>query len=164
LLAIMLVVCGVLIGWRYLPGLLGEWIGFMVGVMTTPFLLEASFVILGLTVVVAINVWRQRHAGDELVYLEQVEGAENLPERARWALYRDAPLAGEVPSLQTQAEGALAIGDYESAAECLAAMPEEVLKRPDILALRLEMARATGKRELAEKLETELRALEIGNR
>ena len=37
---LMLLVCSALIGWRYLPGILGEWIGTMVGVMTTPFLLE----------------------------------------------------------------------------------------------------------------------------
>lgn len=157
LLALMLAVCGVLTGWRYLPGLLGEWVGLMVGVMTTPFLLEASFLILGLIVVVAINIWRQRRSGDELVYLEQVEGVENLPEHAKWALYRDPPLDGEMPSLQVQVEGALAIGDYESAAECIAAMPEADLKRLEILALRLELARATGRQELVDQLESDLR-------
>ncbi len=160
LVAVMLVVCGILIGWHYLPGLLGEWVGFMVGVMTTPFLLEASFVILGLTVVVAINGWRRRRAGDELVYLEQVEGPDDLPEHAKWALYRDLPLDGEVPSLQTQAEGALAIGDFESAAECIAAMPESDLKRPEVLSLRLELARATGRQQLVAHLERELGAVE----
>lgn len=63
-------VCGTLAGWRYVPGLLGEWLGMMVGVMTTPFLLEASFVILGLTLVLALNYWHQRRTGDEWVDLE----------------------------------------------------------------------------------------------
>ncbi len=63
-------VCGTLAGWRHVPGLLGEWLGMMVGVMTTPFLLEMSFVIIGLTVVLALNGWRQRHADDEWVDLE----------------------------------------------------------------------------------------------
>ena len=66
-------VCGTLVGWRYLPGLLGEWVGMMVGVMTTPFFMEASFVILGLTVVLALNYWRQRRAGDEWVDLEMTQ-------------------------------------------------------------------------------------------
>ena len=61
--------CGTLVGWRHVPGLAGEWLGMMVGVMTTPFLLEASFAILGLTVVLALNSWRLRRAGDEWVDL-----------------------------------------------------------------------------------------------
>lgn len=70
LAVLTLVVCGTLVGWRYLPGLLGEWLGMMVGVMTTPFLLEASFVVLGLTVVLALNYWHQRRTGDEWVDFE----------------------------------------------------------------------------------------------
>jgi hypothetical protein len=155
LLALTLVVCGMLIGWRYLPGLLGEWTGFMVGIMTSPFFMEASFAVIGLTIVLAINHWRQKRAGDELMYLEQVEDPAGLPDHAAWALYRD-PLKGEVPPLLVQAEGALAIGDHETAAECFAAMPEEELKRADVLAVRLDLARATGRIELAAQLEREL--------
>jgi hypothetical protein len=155
LLALTSVVCGLLIGWRYLPGLLGEWTGFMVGVLTSPFFMEASFAVIGLTIVLAINHWRQKRAGDELMYLEQVDDAAGLPEHAAWALYRD-PLAGEVPPLLVQAEGALAIGDHETAAECLAALPEEDLKRTDVLAVRLDLARATGRSVLAAQLEREL--------
>ena len=54
-------------------GCWGEWIGMMVGVMTTPFFLEASFIFIGLTLVMAINHWRQKREGDECVYLEQVD-------------------------------------------------------------------------------------------
>lgn len=157
-----LTVCGALIGWRFLPGLLGEWIGMMIGVMTTPFFLEASFVLIGLTLVMAINHWRQKRDGDELVYLERIEGPDvppELPERAKWAVYRDKPLEGETPSLQAQAEGALAIGDFESAAECIGAMSEAELKRPETLELRLELARATGRNALADQLENELLAV-----
>lgn len=68
--ALTLVGCGALIGWRHLPGLLGEWVGMMVGVMTSPFFLEASLAIIGFTLVLAINAWRHRRAGDECVYLE----------------------------------------------------------------------------------------------
>ena len=161
LVVLMLLVCGALIGWRYLPGLLGEWIGMMVGVMTTPFFLETSFVLIGLTVVVTINHWRQKRDGDELVYLEQVDGADaagNLPEHAKWAVYREKPLAGEIPSLLAQAEGAVAIGDFETATESIVAMTEEELKQPETLALRLELAKSTGKESLAKQLADELRA------
>ncbi len=159
LMLLAALVCGALIGWGYLPGLLGEWIGTMIGVMTTPFFLEASFVIIGFTIVIAINHWRQTRDGEEFVYLEQIKSADvpkGMPDQAQWAVYREKPLAGEVPALREQAEGALAIGDLESAAELIGAMPEADLKLPEILALRLDLAKASGKRELAAELEKEL--------
>ena len=73
LLTLTLVMSGLLIGWRHLPGLLGEWTGFIVGVMTSPFFMEASFAVIGLTIVLVVNNWRQKKAGDELMYLEQVD-------------------------------------------------------------------------------------------
>lgn len=161
-----LVVCGSLIGWGYLPGLLGEWVGMMVGVMTTPFFLEASFIFIGLTLVVAINHWRQKRDGDEFVYLEEVDGpgvSDDLPEHAKFAVYQEKPLPGENPTLLAQAEGAMAIGDYEAAVESIGAMPEEELKRAETLFLRLELAKATGKADLAESLERELDAARSEN-
>jgi hypothetical protein len=156
LLAITIVVCGVLLGWRHLPGILGEWLGVVIGVMTTPFFLELSFAVLGLTVVLVLNHWRLKRAGDELMYLEQVDDPVSLPDHASWAVFRESPLAGEEPSLLVQADGALAIGDYQTAADCLAAMPEDHLKLSEVLAIRLELARATGKTELAEKLQSQI--------
>lgn len=155
LLVLTSVVCGLLIGWRYLPGLLGEWTGFMIGVLTSPFFMEASFAVIGLTIVLAINHWRQKREGDDFMVLEQVDDAAGLPEHAAWALYRD-PLVGEEPPLLVQAEGALAIGDHETAAECFAAMPENDLKRADVLVVRLALARDSGKSELVAQLENEL--------
>lgn len=158
LVLITLLVCGALIGWRYLPGLLGEWIGMMIGVMTTPFFLEASFVIIGFTLVMVINHWRQRRDGEELVFLEQVEGADvpkDLPEHAKWAVYREKPLVGEVPSLRERAEGALAIGDFEAAAESIAAMSNDELNLAETLALRIELAKATGRHDVAARLSGE---------
>jgi hypothetical protein len=155
LLTLTLVMSGLLMGWRYLPGLLGDWTGFIVGIMTSPFFMEASFAAIGLTIVLAVNYWREKKAGDELMYLEQVEDTAGLPEHAAWALYRD-PLTGEEPPLLVQAEGALAIGDHETAAECLAAMPEEDLKRADVLKVRMDLASATGMSELAKRLKNEL--------
>lgn len=163
LLTITVVVCGVLIGWRHLPGILGEWLGVMIGVVTTPFFLELSFAALGLTVVLMLNHWRQKRAGDELMYLEQVDEPANLPDHASWAVFREPPLTGEEPSLLVQADGALAIDDHQTAAECLAALPEDQLKLPEALTLRLELARATGKADLAEKLEIQLRSISSQN-
>lgn len=161
LVVLTLLVCGALIGWRYLPGIFGEWIGMMIGVMTTPFFLETSFVIIGMMVVFALNHWQQKRDGDEFVYLEQLDGTDEpagMPEHAKWAVYREKPLDGEIPSLLEQAEGALAIGDYESAAQCISAMSEAELKRVETLVLRLELAKATGRDGLVHQLESELRS------
>lgn len=73
LLGLTLLVCGALLGWRHLPGVWGEWIGAMVGMMSTPFFLEASFIFIGLTIVMWINHVRQKRDGDELVYLEEMQ-------------------------------------------------------------------------------------------
>jgi len=147
-----------LLGWRFVPGLLGEWLGVIAGFMTTPFLLEASFVSLGLLIVLCLNSWRRVKEGDELVYLDQVEGpgTEHLPEQARWAMYREKPLPPGTVSLQEQAEGAVAIGDFESAAALIAAMSHEELAADGVLELRLALAEGVGKTTLAEKLRGEI--------
>lgn len=148
-----------LIGWRKVPGLAGEWLGLIVGLMSTPFLLEGSFLILGLVIVITVNQWRQRKEGDEFVILEQIDGPDlpaDLPDQAKWAVYRDMPLSGVEPTLLEKAEGALAIGDFEAAAACIGEMSGEDLQREEICKLRIHLARATGKLELAAKLEAEL--------
>ena len=157
MLGLAMLLCGVLLGWRYLPGLWGEWVGFMVGVATTPFFMEAGCAVLGLTLVLAINHWREKREGAELVYLEQAEPAAALPEHAQWAIYREKPLAGESPSLLEQVEGALAIGDLDTAAECFAAMPDEELRRPEVIDQRVLLARLSGRDELADSLKSTAR-------
>lgn len=157
-LGIGLLVCAGLLGWGHLPGALGEWVGTMVGMLTTPFFMEASFLVLGLCVVVLVNHWRAKREGDDFVYLESVEGPDlpkNLPEHAKWAVFTEEPLAGESPSLLARAEGAMAIGDYAQVAELLGAMDAETLVAPEVLALRVSLARATGRPELADALEQE---------
>jgi hypothetical protein len=103
LVVLMVLVCGTIAGWRYLPGLLGEWIGMMIGVLTTPFFLEGSFLMLGLTIVLVLNIWRRNRDGDDFVDLVEMDEA-NLPEHAKWAAYRTAQMEDEVPGLQAQAE------------------------------------------------------------
>ncbi len=160
LIMLTVVVSGLLIGWRLLPGLLGEWVGTMIGIMTTPFFMEASFAILGLVTVIGLNHWRQHKDGDEFVYLEQVAGPDvpgDLPDHAKWAVYRQKPLEVEELSLLARAEGAFAIGDYPAAVEWIGEMSRDELKLPDTLCLRLGLAKATGRDDLVKQLQEEIR-------
>ena len=70
LLCLTALIVTALVGWRQLPEVWADWIGTMVGIMSTPFLLEASFIFIGLAIVVALNHWRQKRAGDDFVELE----------------------------------------------------------------------------------------------
>jgi hypothetical protein len=144
---------------RFLPGLGGEFFARILGIITTPFLMETSFCILGFVLVMTLNIWRQRRDGDELVYLEEVTDAPaSLPDQARWAVYREQPLEASPPAAADLLEGALAIGDHASAVEILAAMDETDRRRPAIMRQRIALARTTGKDELARRLEAELAA------
>jgi len=160
---VLLLVAGLLIISRYVPGFVGEYLALVAGLLTTPFLLEAAFIILGLVIVVALNLWRQKRDGDEFVYIDQVDGPgipEDLPDHARFVVHGDKQAKCENPALLTQAEGALAVADYEQAAALIAAMTPDELRQPAALRLRLELARATGRTERAERLEREIRELE----
>lgn len=138
----------------FLPGLAGEWFARILGIVTTPFLMEGSFIVLGFILVITLNLWRLHREGDEFVYLEEVKNAPaDLPAHARWAAYRNPPLDSSDPAPVDQLEGALAIGDHQSAAELLAAMSDEERSTPEALALRIRLARETGREELAAKLE-----------
>jgi hypothetical protein len=142
---------------RFLPGLSGEFFARLLGIITTPFLMETSFFILGLVLVMTLNLWRQRRDGDELVYLEEVKDAPaDLPEQARWAVYTRPPLDPVPPAGVDLLEGAVAIGDHAGAITILAEMDDSERARPEVVRQRIELARATGKHELALRLEREL--------
>lgn len=70
LLVVAVVVISLLLFWREIPGVLGETVGKVVGIMSTPFFMEASFVILGFLIVVSLNTWRRHKDGDEFVTIE----------------------------------------------------------------------------------------------
>lgn len=74
-------VCGALLGWRLVPGLLGEWLGTMIGAMTTPFLLEASFFGIGIALVSWLNHRRARKEGEEWVDPARFESPGETPPR-----------------------------------------------------------------------------------
>ena len=73
LFAVGALVVGFLMGWRFVPGGIGESLGTVAGVVSTPFFMEASFAMLGFVIVIALNVWRRHKAGDEFVTIETVE-------------------------------------------------------------------------------------------
>lgn len=149
-----------LIAWaRFLPGVGGEFFGRILGIISTPFLMEASFCVLGLVLVMTLNIWRQRRDGDELVYLEEIKDAPaGLPDQAKWAVYRDAPLEASPPEAAVLLEGALEIGDHGLAVEILESMADSERRRPETMRLRIALAKATGKEDLARRLAAELAA------
>jgi hypothetical protein len=143
----------------YLPGVVGEILRTVVGICTTPVFLEITGVVIGLLLVLGLNYWRQRRDGDELVYLEQVDGPKvpgSLPEHARFAVYPTCPEPGREPDALERADGSLAIGDTAAAAEALAELDEAALQTPVAIDLRVRLARATGRHALAAELEQRL--------
>lgn len=58
---------------RFIPGVVGESFRMLAGVISTPFFMEASFFMLGVVIVVALNAWRRHREGDEFVTIEQME-------------------------------------------------------------------------------------------
>lgn len=61
----------VVMGCHFIPGVFGEWLEVMVGIMTSPVFLEISAFTIGLLVVLAINHWRAQKDGDELVVVNE---------------------------------------------------------------------------------------------
>lgn len=143
---------------RHLPGPVGEWFALLVGIATSPFLMPVAFILLGFFVVNTLNGWRRHREGDECVFLETAEGpgSEQLSDSARSVVYRSEPLSGEEPDIKTRLEGALAIDDHTSAVEILGEMDDALRDSPEILRLRIQLAEATSKGELARRLRDRL--------
>jgi hypothetical protein len=76
-LLVGMLAAGLLIGRAWVPGLLGEWLGVVTGVMTTPFLLEFSFALIGLFIVLWLNHRSRKQDGDEFVSLAEMDGLED---------------------------------------------------------------------------------------
>ena len=76
MIGIGLVVSTTLLFGRKLPGLWGEWASTLIGVMTTPFLMEASFVLIGISIVAVVNHVAAERSGDEWVDPEVFESVE----------------------------------------------------------------------------------------
>lgn len=65
--SLMTVVICLLAFWRYIPGWVGESVGMVAGLISTPFFLEASFFVMGLGIVVLLNSQRRKKDGDDFV-------------------------------------------------------------------------------------------------
>ena len=64
-------VISLLLFWKFIPGWVGEGVGMLAGVISTPFFMESSFVLMGFVIVILLNSWRRRRAGDEYVNVEE---------------------------------------------------------------------------------------------
>lgn len=76
LLGVSCGVVGLWLGWMHIPGPLGEFVGMIVGVMSTPFFLEASFVTLGILIIMLVSAVQRQRDGEEFVTPEQLQARE----------------------------------------------------------------------------------------
>ena len=146
----------------YLPGFAGEMFSMVAGIFWTPVLLDISLFIMGFALILWLNKVRLDREGDEYVYLEQVdppEDGETLPAEARSAVYAAPPAElAEKPEVAA-IEGALALGDQAQATDMLLKLSEEELNLPEVLAVRVQLARQQDRHSEAEALVEKLRAI-----
>ncbi|MFP6867163.1 MAG: TM2 domain-containing protein [Roseibacillus sp.] len=144
----------------YLPGFLGEVFSMFAGLMWTPLVLDFTIFLFGVVLILWLNMFIRAREGDEFVYLEQVEGPDvpaDLPEEARSAVFREKPVPqGLEPSLAS-IEGALALDDLGEAADLLFELPPDQVDEPEVLTLRIQLARKQGHEEKAVELIEALR-------
>lgn len=115
------------------------------GALATPFILESSFAILGLTIVIVINQWRLQKEGDGWVYLAQTEpdpasvaaGAETPPKRLD-AVILPAPPDSEadLSARLAMAEGYIELGLAKEALDHLNMLTEEEQKDPRAIVIQ----------------------------
>lgn len=144
----------------YLPGFAGELFSMVAGLMWTPLVLDVSLLFLGLSLVLWINKIVRAREGDEFVYLEQVEGPDipaELPTESRSAIFTDKPSARDHSVALAAIEGALNLEDHAEASRLLFELSPELLEEPDVLALRIRLARQQNHEDTAESLLAELK-------
>lgn len=72
-------VISLLMFWRFIPGWVGESVGMVAGVLSTPFFMEFSFVVMGFIIVILLNNYRRKLQGGDYVEVD----SEDLPEKFR---------------------------------------------------------------------------------
>lgn len=143
----------------FLPGFAGEVFRKLAGFLWTPLILDFSLFILGVILVFSLNWYIRVRKGDECVYLEQVESPpDGLPERARSAIFKEQPEPQGLAPKLAAIEGALALNDLSEATSLLFELPESHLEDPDILALRIALARRKEHTDKADLLLQKLMA------
>lgn len=80
LIGLGLVVSTTLLFGRKLPGLWGDWASMLIGVMTTPFLMEASFFLMGISIVALVNHYVEKRDGEEWVNMDRFETKADVSE------------------------------------------------------------------------------------
>lgn len=128
----------------YLPGYLGRTFSLITGFLWTPLVMEPSLFLLALMAVLVLNHHRRKKEGDELVYLETVDGpdSKNLPAHSRSATFVEKPQPPTGDELVATIEGTAEIGDHKEVLRLLMQLPNELLECEKILAVRLQLAHA----------------------
>ena len=145
----------------YLPGVLGRTFSIITGFLWTPTIMEPSLFLLAFMSILVLNHHRRKKAGDELVYLETIDGPEasTLPAHSRSAVFAEKPqpLSGE--EIVATIEGAAAIGDHKETLRLMLQLPPELLESEEILAVRLQLAQANSDPNHIRGLSRKLREL-----
>ena len=103
--------------------------------------------------VLSLNWFIRSRQGDEYVYLEQVnDPPEGLPDRARSAIFREAPESQGIQPGLAAIEGALELNDLSEATTLLFELPSDQLEHPGVLALRITLSRRKGHNAKANEL------------
>jgi hypothetical protein len=116
----------------------------IIGALGTPFILEATFAILGLFALLVYNHYKLQKEGDGWVYLAQTtpdaaslaEGAETPPHRLDPVVLPQRPeLGGELETRLATVEGYLELGLKQEALAQLENLTDEERQLPSVKAL-----------------------------
>lgn len=131
--------------------------------VVTPFILEPLLFVMFFTAVVLINRWRRNRDGDEWVYLMDDKVIDQSSQRlgVHDAVFASTPTAIDESVELEVIEGLVDMGSIEDALERLAELSPECLESEAGLRTRLKLATASGKLELAARLESLLTKLEL---
>lgn len=131
--------------------------------VVTPFILEPLLFVMFFTAVVLINRWRRNREGDEWVYLMDDDVIDQRAQRSgvHDAVFSSAPTVIDEYVELDVIEGLVEMGALDDALERLADLSPGCLDSEAGLRTRLKLAKASGKLELAARLETMLEKLEL---
>ena len=131
-------VCG------YLPGVIGRTFSLITGFLWTPTIMEPTLFLLALMSILVLNHHRRKKEGEELVYLETIDGPEasKLPAHSRSATFSEEPQPPSGEEMIATIEGTAALGDHKETLRLMLQLPPDLLESEEILAVRLQLAQA----------------------
>lgn len=142
---LVFVVVAALFSLQFAPGAIGETARMLFGLILTPFIMETSFCIIGFCVVILLNHYRRKWDGDEFVSLN---GADPVGAGVV------SPQAVSSSASPVDLGKALANHDHAWALEILADMSDADRALPEVVEMRIELAKESGMTELAKRLES----------